>query len=65
MTLKELTKMVENIRDNHLVHLKEDVDRVEKKVEKMDNRVWAILIILVSAVVIPQVIEFIRSVPGN
>jgi hypothetical protein len=65
MTLKELTHLVENIRDNHLVHLKEDVDRVEKKVEKMDNRVWAILIILVSAVVIPQVIEFIRSVPGN
>ncbi len=65
MTLKELTQLVENIRDNHLVHLKEDVDRVEKKMEKMDNRVWAILIILVSAVVIPQVIDFIKSVPGN
>jgi hypothetical protein len=39
----------------------EDIDRVEKKVEKMDARVWAILLLLVGAVVIPAVIEFVKS----
>lgn len=61
MTLKQLTEIVINIRDNHLEHMKEDIDRVEKKVEKMDARVWAILILLVSAVVIPAVVNFIQG----
>jgi len=61
MTLKELAIEIENIKNNHLVHLAQDIDRVEKKVEKMDNRVWAILILLVGAVVLPAVIAFVRS----
>ena len=60
MTLKELAKEIETIKNNHLVHLAEDVDRVEKKVEKMDNRVWAILILLVGAVVLPALVEFVK-----
>lgn len=61
MTLKQLTEIVINIRDNHLQHMKEDIDRVEKKVEKMDARVWAILILLVGAVVIPAVVSVIQG----
>jgi hypothetical protein len=61
MTIKELAKEIELIKSNHLAHMAEDIDRIEKKVEKMDTRVWAILILLVSAVVLPAVIAFIQS----
>ena len=53
MTLKELQTQICEIRDNHLRHMKEDIDRIETKVEKMDTRLWWVLAILVSAVLIP------------
>lgn len=62
MTLKELTKIVLEIRDNHLEHLKQDmdkmdtkIDKVEGKVDKMDSRLWWVLAILVGATVIPTI----------
>jgi hypothetical protein len=60
MTLKELAKELELIKNNHLAHMAEDIDKVEKKIEKMDSRVWAILILLVGAVVLPAVVEFVK-----
>lgn len=65
MTLKELAQEIKIIKDNHLKHMAADIDRVEKKVEKMDARVWAILIILVAAVVIPKVVDFVKTMPAN
>lgn len=52
MTLKELAKEIEIIKNNHLAHMQEDIDRIEKKIEKIDMRLWAILLLLVSATVI-------------
>lgn len=52
MTIKELAEQVKIIKDNHLVHLAQDIEKLEKKIEKMDQRVWAILILLVGATVI-------------
>lgn len=63
MTLKELAKEIELIKSNHLAHMAEDIDRIEKKVEKMDARVWAILLLLVGAVVLPAVVAFVRQFP--
>jgi hypothetical protein len=60
MTLKELAKEIDIIKNNHLAHMAEDIDNIEKRVEKMDARVWAILIILVSAVVIPEIVNLIK-----
>jgi hypothetical protein len=60
MTLKELAKEIDLIKNNHLAHMAEDIDHIEKRVEKMDGRVWAILIILVSAVVIPEIVNLIK-----
>ena len=62
MTLKELAQEIETIKTNHLAHMAEDIDRVEKKVEKMDTRVWAILLLLVGAVVLPAVVEFVQKI---
>jgi hypothetical protein len=61
MTLKELAKELDIIKNNHLKHMAEDIDKVEKKIEKMDSRVWAILILLVGAVVLPAVVNFVRT----
>lgn len=55
MTLKELTQIVLEIRDNHLEHMKEDIDKLDKKVDKMDARLWWILAILVGATLIPVI----------
>lgn len=50
-TEERLTKLeatVENIRDNHLAHMAQDIDRIEVKVDKLDNRIWMILFGVVS-----------------
>ena len=61
MTLKELAQEIKTIKDNHLAHMAEDIDRIEKKVEKMDTRVWAILLLLVGAVVLPEIVNLVRG----
>lgn len=61
MTLKDLTKLVLEIRDNHLEHMKQDIDRIEKKVDKMDERIWLVLIILIGATFIPVITSFFTS----
>ena len=61
MTLKELAKEIDLIKSNHLAHMAEDIDRVETKVDKMDSRVWAILLLLVGAVVLPALVEFVQK----
>ena len=45
---------LDTIKNNHLHHLKEDVDRVEKKVDKIDARIWWILGLLVASVLGPM-----------
>lgn len=62
MTLKELAKEIDIIKNNHLAHMAQDIDRIEKKVDKMDSRVWAILLLLVGAVVLPAVVEFVKNI---
>ncbi len=64
MTLKELAQEIKLIKENHLKHMQDDIDRVDKKLEKMDGRVWAILIILVGAVVLPKVVDLIKTIPN-
>ena len=64
MTLKELAAEVKLIKDNHLKHMQDDIDTIEKKIEKMDARVWAILLLLVGAVVLPAVVTFIKTYSG-
>lgn len=64
MTLKELAAEVKLIKENHLAHMQDDIDNIEKKIEKMDGRVWAILLLLVGAVVLPAVVGFIKTFTG-
>lgn len=61
MTLEELAQEIKLIKENHLTHMAEDIDKIEKKIEKMDSRVWAILLLLVGAVVLPAVVNFVKT----
>jgi len=61
-TLKELAQEIDSIKNNHLAHMSEDIDRIEKKVEKIDARIWAILIILCGATFLPILVEFAKNV---
>jgi uncharacterized protein Yka (UPF0111/DUF47 family) len=62
MTLKELAREIEVIKSNHLAHMAEDIDRVETKVDKIDNRIWAILIILCGATFMPLLVDFVKNI---
>ena len=62
MTVKELAQEIKVIKENHLAHMADDIDRVEKKVDKIDGRIWAILIILCGATFLPILIEFAKSI---
>ena len=60
MTLKELSEQVSVIKDNHLAHMSQDIDRIEVKVDKMDARLWYVLFILVGAVILPAIMDLIK-----
>ena len=60
-TLKELAQEIQTIKENHLAHMAEDIDRVEGKVDKIDNRVWAILIILCGATFVPLLVSVLKD----
>ena len=51
VNLKELTDIVINIRDNHLEHMKEDIDKMDQKLDKMDDRLWWIFTLIVGSVI--------------
>ena len=38
---------ITTIKNNHLKHMADDIDRIENKLDKMDNRVWSILFAIV------------------
>ena len=55
LTMKEtdteialLKRDIQTIRDNHLKHMKQDIDRIERKVDKIDNRLYWVLGVLIS-----------------
>lgn len=43
------------IKDNHLSHLEADMAKQSKTIEKIDTRIWAVLIILVASTVIGMI----------
>lgn len=77
-TVAELWTEIQTIKNNHLHHLKEDIDhmksdmdKLDKKIEKvdgkfdkLDNKLWWVLGILVTTVVLPSVVAFLQQFPG-
>jgi len=46
---------IKTIKDNHLAHLEADMAKQSKAIEKIDTRIWAVLIILVVSTVIGMI----------
>tara|TARA_R100001510_G_C7594858_1_gene163350 strand:+ start:628 stop:837 length:210 start_codon:yes stop_codon:yes gene_type:complete len=57
--IARLEATVENIRDNHLKHMSEDIDRIEKKVDTIDKRIWYVLILLVGSTILGMIGEYL------
>lgn len=64
MTLKELTEIVINIRDNHLEHMKQDIDKMDAKIDKVDNKVgkmderlWAVVLLILASIAAPIILK--------
>jgi len=51
----EIKHNIDVIKDNHLKHLEADMAKQSKAIEKIDTRIWAVLIILVVSTVIGMV----------
>jgi len=54
-----LEATVENIRDNHLAHMAEDIDSIERKIDKIDTRIWGVLGLLVASVLLRMLGEYL------
>ena len=39
---------ITTIKDNHLKHMADDIDSIENKMDKLDNRIYAILFAIVT-----------------
>ena len=46
-----IKKDIHEIKDNHLTHLSEDIKKIDKKVEKIDLRLWGIMMLIVASAV--------------
>lgn len=54
-----LKKDIAEIRDNHLDHMKQDIDRIERKVDRIDSRIWWVLGILVSTQIASMIADML------
>lgn len=50
--LQNLAKEIYVIKNNHLKHMDERIRMLDTRVERMDQRLWAILIILIGSVIV-------------
>ena len=49
MMLKVIERDIDKIKNNHLFHIERDMDSIRQTVDKMDTRMWAILLLLITA----------------
>jgi len=47
--LNVIERDIETIKTNHLKHIQADMESIKQSVEKMDTRMWAILVLLITA----------------
>tara|TARA_R110002126_G_scaffold26224_4_gene88863 strand:- start:254 stop:526 length:273 start_codon:yes stop_codon:yes gene_type:complete len=53
--IKDIKNSIDTIKDNHLFHIEKDLEKQSKAIEKIDNRIWWVLGILVISTVIGMV----------
>ena len=58
----EIKTTLVRLETNHIYHIEKDMEKQSKVIEKMDNRVWWILGLLVVGIVVPA---FIKGLVGG
>ena len=53
--ISEIKHDIKTIKNNHLHHIEKDMCRQRKAMEKLDNRIWWVLGLLVVSVVIGMI----------
>ena len=46
-----IKKDINDIKENHLKHIEADIKKIDKKVEKIDLRLWGIMMLIVASAV--------------
>lgn len=53
--IREIKTTLTRLEDNHIYHIEKDMEKQTKAIEKLDNRVWWVLGLLVVSVVLGMV----------
>ena len=53
--IKEIKGDINTIMTNHLAHLEKDMDKQSKLMDKMDTRLWFVVVLLIGATVIANI----------
>ena len=46
-----IKKDINDIKENHLAHIQADIKKIDRKVEKIDMRLWSIMVLIVGSAV--------------
>ena len=49
--IAEIKTTLTVMKDNHLAHIEKDMAQMDKRIEKIDNRIWWVLGLLVASMV--------------
>ena len=67
--IEVVKSMIITLRDNHLHHLKEDVeevnrkvDKLEAKIDKVDSKIYYILLGVIGSVIVPGILKLLGIV---
>lgn len=53
--ITDIKSSIDTIKNNHLHHIEKDMASMDKRIEKMDNRIWWVLGLLVAGLLIPMI----------
>ena len=49
--IEKIEADIEVIKTNHLTHIESSIHRMEKTIDRMDNRMWALIFIVVGSAI--------------
>lgn len=53
----DIKHSIDTIKNNHLHHIEADMHKQSKLLDKLDMRMWAILMLLVVGIVVPALVK--------
>lgn len=53
--IKEIKHSIDVIKNNHLHHIEKDMEKQSRIMDKMDTRLWFVVVLLIGATVIANI----------